>query len=212
LARTAIGLPSTVWTETTDISGSIGPAGSTRSALARGGFILTRSEVLPNGSGGIVPGFIFHRLLKTWLGSVHRTPSDLGRGEILDGPLDGIGDPLGEKLQVPGIRVALEDLGGCGGEWLCTLANIIASGRQTRPLVDEALGLVEDLSGDHAAVAEGNCEPVFTIVENQTTNPQLVMDLVAPPVVHTAGDRQTQRGGDVAPGRTGLELAVCICP
>src|SRR5437762_749855 len=50
-------------------SGSVGPAGSIKSGLPTGGFILTCSFVLPNGFAEIDPGFIRHLRLKTWSGS-----------------------------------------------------------------------------------------------------------------------------------------------
>src|ERR1039458_6465660 len=64
-----MGRPSVDCTETMETSGSMGPAGSSRFGLSTCGFILTRSLVPPNGLGGTVPGFIFHRRLNTWFGS-----------------------------------------------------------------------------------------------------------------------------------------------
>jgi hypothetical protein len=42
----------------TPTSGSMGPSGLTMFGLPAGGFICTRSLVLPNGFGGMVPGFM----------------------------------------------------------------------------------------------------------------------------------------------------------
>src|SRR6266850_521985 len=63
-----MGRPSGDCSDRIQISGSVGPAGSIRSGLPIGGFIFTRSFVPPNGLGGIEPGFILQRRLKTWFG------------------------------------------------------------------------------------------------------------------------------------------------
>src|SRR5436190_20372736 len=64
-----MGRPSGDWSERTETSGSVGPAGSIKSGLPTGGFIFTWSLVLPNGLAGMEPGFIFHLRLNTWFGS-----------------------------------------------------------------------------------------------------------------------------------------------
>ncbi|NDE99801.1 MAG: hypothetical protein EB034_16230 [Verrucomicrobia bacterium] len=65
-----MGRPSGVCTLRRQTSGSVGPAGLSRSLLARPGFIFTRSLVLPKGFIGIVPGLRNQRRLKTCLGSL----------------------------------------------------------------------------------------------------------------------------------------------
>ncbi len=59
--------------------GSVGPAGFTKSGLPAGGFIFTLSMV-PKGPGGMVPGLMNQRRLKTCSGaSAVAKPSCAGR-------------------------------------------------------------------------------------------------------------------------------------
>jgi len=66
--------------------------------LSTGGFIFTRSFVLPNGLTGIVPGFMRQRVENLARLFAH-TPT-IFAGQIVRGALDPVGDSFDEKFRV----------------------------------------------------------------------------------------------------------------
>src|SRR5262249_27725265 len=84
--------------------------------------------------------------------------------------------------------------------------NQSVAGRDLCMLAEEFLGAVDDRAWNGAGIDDRDRQPGFAVVERQTADMQLIVDLGSEAVGHAAGERGAERGSDVRDGGSGAQL------
>jgi hypothetical protein len=76
--------------------------------------------------------------------------------------------------------------------------------------MNDFLGRIQYLAGDHATIDGHQSQTCLTIIENKGSRVQLIMNMLRPAILHATIAGDSQPGRDVSRGRSGPELPCCL--